>query len=403
MKRAPRLPPNHSSAARSHLVALLCWRCVRTPEGGPCRRPGPPATAGRGDLEPRWSWPGDPGFEVRSSAFERRYTPVRPTVSHTTTRVRGVLGERVLSYPKVLVTGAAGLVGSALVAELQSFGYPVVGLTSADGDLRDPRATEALLADASPDIVVHIAARVHGLMGNIRAQGRAFLDNIRMNTNVIEAARMAGVRKVVGMGSTAVYSDDVPLPMREDTIWWGEPHGSEGGYAHAKRAMIAQLQAYQSEYGLDWAVALSTNLYGPHDRFDEAEGHVLPSLVSKFHRATRDGTDVDVWGTGTPTRDFVFSGDAARALRLIMEQATGVVNLASGASVTIRTAVETLQKVSGFSGEVMWDASKPDGQHARAYDVSRLKALGWEPQVSLEDGLRATYHWYVDNCADARR
>jgi GDP-L-fucose synthase len=308
-----------------------------------------------------------------------------------------------LSYPKVLVTGAAGLVGTALVAELQSFGYPVAGVTSADGDLRDARATEALVAEAAPDIVVHIAARVHGLMGNIRAQGRAFLDNIRMNTNVIEAARMAGVRKVVGMGSTAVYSDDVPLPMREDTVWWGEPHGSEGGYAHAKRAMIAQLQAYQSEYGLDWAVALSTNLYGPNDKFDEREGHVLPSLVSKFHRATRDGTDVDVWGTGTPTRDFVFSGDAARALRLIMEQATGVVNLASGTSVTIRTAVETLQKVSGFSGDVVWDTSKPDGQHARAYDVSRLTALGWEPQVSLEDGLRATYQWYADNCDDARR
>lgn len=308
-----------------------------------------------------------------------------------------------MSRPKILVTGAAGLVGSALVAELQSEGYHVVGATSADGDLRVPDEALKLISQTSPEVVIHVAARVHGLMGNIHAQGRAFLDNIQMNTNVIEAARLCGVRKVVGMGSTAVYSDDVPLPMREDTVWQGAPHASEGGYAHAKRAMIAQLEAYESEYGLEWAVALSTNLYGPQDRFDESYGHVLPSLVSKFHRAVRDGEDVIVWGTGTPTRDFVYSMDAARALRMIMEDASGVVNLASGTSVTIREAVDTLQQVSGYDGTVLWDHTKPDGQHARAYDVTRLRALGWTPRVSLEEGLRSTYEWYRDNAREARR
>lgn len=304
---------------------------------------------------------------------------------------------------RVLVTGSAGVVGTALTTELRARGYEVVPSTSQDGDLRDPKVAERIVGDAEADAVVHLAARVHGLMGNISAQGRAYLDNIRINTNVVEAARAAGVRKFVGMGSTAVYSDVVPLPMNESTVWMGPPHQSESGYAHAKRAMIAQLEAYNDEYGLDYAVTLSTNLYGPADRFDEAHGHVLPSLVSKFHRAVTTGTDVTVWGTGTPTRDFLYASDAARALRIVMESGSGVINLATGTSVTIREAVETLAKVTQFQGDVVWDASRPDGQHARTYDVTKIRALGWEPQVSLADGIDATYRWYSDNLAIARR
>ncbi len=304
---------------------------------------------------------------------------------------------------RVLITGAAGVVGSALVSELSDAGYAVVATSSSDGDLRVLEEAERIIGDASPEIVVHLAARVHGLMGNIHAQGRAYLDNIRMNTNVVEAARKVGVKKFVGMGSTAVYSDVAPLPMAEESIWSGPPHGSEAGYAHAKRAMIAQLEAYHHEYGMDFAVALSTNLYGPGDRFDEAKGHVLPSLVSKFHRAVTTGTDVTVWGTGTPTRDFVYSSDAARALRMIIEGFTGVINLATGTSVTIREAAETLQKVSGLQGDIQWDASKPDGQHTRAYDVTKIRALGWEPAVDLAEGLEQTYRWYESHYPAVRR
>lgn len=308
-----------------------------------------------------------------------------------------------VQYRRVLVTGSAGVVGSALVEHLRAEGHEVVGSTSADGDLRDVSAAERIVKDAAPDAVIHLAARVHGLMGNLRAQGRAYTDNIRINTNVVEAARLAGVRKFVGMGSTAVYSDAAPLPMRESDIWIGPPHGSEAGYAHAKRAMIAQLDAYHHEYGMEFAVALSTNLYGPGDRFDEAHGHVLPSLVSKFHRAVADGTDVTVWGTGAPTRDFVYSEDAARALRQIMEGFAGVINLATGSSVTIREAVEILAKVSGFGGTVLWDSTKPDGQHARLYDVTRIRELGWEPRVDLAEGLAKTYDWYATHRGTARR
>lgn len=308
-----------------------------------------------------------------------------------------------MRHEKVLLTGASGVVGTALVDDLRAHGYDVVPVTSADGDLREPTQAERIIGDASPDAVVHLAARVHGLMGNIHAQGRAFLDNVRMNTNVVEAARLAGVRKVVAMGSTAIYSDTAPRPLSESAIWTGAPHGSEAGYAHAKRAMIAQLEAYHEEYGLEYAVALSTNLYGPGDRFDEAQGHVLPSLVSKFHRAVTSGTQVTVWGSGTPTRDFVYSTDAARALRLILEGYSGVINLATGTSVTIREAVETLADVSGYTGEIVWDSSKPDGQRKRTYDVGKVNALGWAPRVSLREGLDTTYRWYAEHHDVARR
>ncbi|GEL48371.1 GDP-L-fucose synthase [Cellulomonas hominis] len=304
---------------------------------------------------------------------------------------------------RVLVTGASGVVGRAVVAELIRTGYDVVGTASSDGDLRRVEDATQLVESNRPDVVVHLAGRVHGLMGNIAAQGRAYLDNVQINTNVIEAARAAGVRKVVAMGSTAVYSDVVPLPMREADLWRGAPHGSEFGYAHAKRAMVAQLEAYAQEYGMSYAFVVSTNLYGPGDKFDEAHGHVLPSLVSKFHRAVRDDTPVEVWGTGTPTRDFLFADDAAHALRLILESGTGVINMATGTSVTIKEAVETLGEVSGFRGEVRWDSTKPDGQHARAYDTTRLRELGWAPRHSLGEGLAKTYAWYAANAATARR
>lgn len=303
---------------------------------------------------------------------------------------------------RVLITGSAGVVGSALVREMSAAGYDVAAVSFRDGDLRVPGVAERIVSENQPEVILHIAARVHGLMGNIGSQGSAFLDNVQMNTNMIEAARKAGVRKFVGMGSTAVYSDSVALPMSESSIWDGPPHSSEAGYAHAKRAMIAQLEAYHQEFGLDYAVALSTNLYGPCDRFDEAKGHVLPSLISKFHRAKVEGTDVVVWGTGTPTRDFVYSADAARALRIITEEFTGVINLATGRSVTIRDAVETLCRVAEFTGEVQWDRSKPDGQHTRAYDVSKLYALGWEPSVDLAEGLTLAYQWYAEHVDRAR-
>ena len=304
---------------------------------------------------------------------------------------------------KALVTGASGLMGTALVAALRAAGDEVIALGSHDADLRDVAAAEAVFARHRPEIVYHLAARVRGIMGNAGSQGDAFLDNIRINTNAIDAARKAGARKVVAMGSAAIYADTVPLPMHEESAWAGRPHRSEAGYAHAKLAMLAQLEAYREQWGLEFAYCISTNLFGPHDRFDERHGHVIPSLISKFHRAMTTGEPVTVWGSGTPMRDFLHVADAAAAMRQIGATGSGPVNLASGEAVSIRAVAELLAEIVGYRREIVWDRTKPDGQLRRAYDVSRLRALGVGPGRALRDGLVETYAWFSMHAAQARR
>jgi GDP-L-fucose synthase len=308
------------------------------------------------------------------------------------------------STDTVLITGSSGLVGHALIDELTAAGYcTLVPVPGANTDLRDWPSTLELVREVRPSLVFHLAARVYGIMGNRDNQSAAFIDNLRMNTNVIEAARLAGVRKVVAMGSAAIYSDDCPIPMSEDDVWLGPPHASEAPYAHAKRAMLAQLETYHANDGLEYAYCVSTNLYGPHDRFDEQWGHVLPSLISKFYRAKHTGSDVVAWGTGTPTRDFLYSRDAASALRLIAERGHGVINLASGTTQTVREAVDLLAKITGCEDRVVWDSTKPDGQHQRAYNVDRLREIGFAPGHDLEAGLRATFDWFEAHVETARR
>lgn len=304
---------------------------------------------------------------------------------------------------RILVTGATGLVGRALLDELRAAGTAAIGIASADADLTDQAAAEAVFARHRPEVVFHLAAWVRGIMGNAGSHGQAYLANIRIGTNVVEAARQAGVRKIVAMGSAAIYSDQVVLPMREDDVWTGPPHPSEAGYAHAKRAMLAQLESYREQWGLDYAYCISTNLFGPHDRFDERHGHVIPSLISKFARAARTGEPVTVWGTGMPQRDFLYVRDAARALCRIAEGQTGPINLATGRSVSIRETVSMIRALTGHRGEVVWDTGKPDGQRLRAYDVSRLRALNALPRTSLTDALAETIAWFGANQAVVRR
>ncbi|MBO9627364.1 MAG: NAD-dependent epimerase/dehydratase family protein [Microbacterium sp.] len=303
----------------------------------------------------------------------------------------------------MLVTGASGVAGTALVEVLRTAGYDVSGISSAQGDLRDLSTALAVFEQVQPEAVIHLAGRVHGIAGNTGAQGDMFLDNLQINMNVVEAARRTGARKIVAMGTVAAYPGDVALPMRESDIWSGRPHGAEYGYAQAKRAMLAQLEAYQEQYGLDFAMALSTNLFGPNDRFDEARGHVLPSLISKFHRAVTTGESVVVWGTGAPTRDFLYSFDAARGLQVLLERGSGVYNLASGMIVSIKNVADQLAEVSGYSGEILWDHGKPNGQMRRDYDMSRISELGWGPAVGFREALESTYAWYAGHVQSARR
>lgn len=305
---------------------------------------------------------------------------------------------------RALVTGATGLVGTALVSALRAGGrYTVVALSRADADLRDRDAALRAFQAARPDIVFHLAARAAGLGGNLAEPAKMLYENLLINSTVIEAARSAGARKVVAAGSTAVYSDIVALPMKEEDLWLGPPHGSEAAYGHAKRMMLAQLEAYQAQYGLDFAYGVLTNTFGPNDRFDEKHGHVLPSLISKFHRAAAAGEPVLVWGTGSPRRDFLYSKDAAKALLLLAERWTGPINLASGRTLSIAELVDVIRRVTGFKGRIEWDRSKPNGQEQRDYALDKLKGLGFAPDFSLEAGVRETYEWYVRHLSAARR
>ena len=305
---------------------------------------------------------------------------------------------------RVLVTGSGGVLGAALVQLLRSGTVAALfTLRRADCDLLDEDSVFAVWRSFQPTVVFHLAARVAGIQGNIVFGGQAFYENVKMNLNVVEAARRFGTRKVIAAGTTAVYPDTVALPMREDDLWAGPPHPSESPYGHAKRAMLAHLEAYERQYGLRYAYLVCTNLYGPGDRFDEQYGHVVPSLVKRFHDARVQGrSSVTVWGDGTPTRDFLYADDAARGFVEAALRGSGALNLATGRTFTIRRLVEALTEVSGYPGKIMWDMAKPNGQLARSYDVSRMHALGWRPMISLSEGLRRTYDWYAGHHLRAR-
>ncbi|MGE4420705.1 MAG: NAD-dependent epimerase/dehydratase family protein [Pseudodesulfovibrio sp.] len=304
---------------------------------------------------------------------------------------------------KVLITGATGLVGTALSRVLrEETGAEIIGVGSRDCDLRDGAATGELMDRVRPDFVFHLAARVHGLGGNARYKSDILFENVLINTNVVEYARRSGVRKIVAMGSGCVYPElKGQQELFEDQIWLGPPHSSEDSYAHAKRLMLAQLDAAREQYGLASAFVISGNLYGPHDLFNREDGHVTPSLVAKFHEAAQKGGPVKVWGSGVAVRDFTYCDDAARALLAIFRHLEGPVNMGSGMRHPIRDIVDTLHALTGVPVE--WEADKPDGQLVRYYNLDRLASTGFAARVALRDGVRKTYEWYSANIDTARK
>jgi GDP-L-fucose synthase len=305
---------------------------------------------------------------------------------------------------RILITGGSGLAGFHLRECLVAEGYRRIETpSSAECDLTDRQAVRAWFQRCQPNYVFHMAGFVRGIVGIMRNQGEAYLKNALINTHVIDACREAGVKKVVAMGSIAVYPDLEPgVALCEDDVWKGPPHDSEYGYAQAKRGMLAQLQTYEDSYGQRYAFVLSTNLFGPHDRFNTETGHVVPSLVKKFYDAKRAGTRVSVWGDGSALRDFLYIKDCARGLLTIMSQVTGPVNLATGRSHRIREVVEILAEYTGMQSQIAWDSNMPNGTLFRAYDVSRLQATGFTCRYSLEQGLHETYDWYAANAGTVR-
>jgi len=301
----------------------------------------------------------------------------------------------------ILVTGCSGVLGVALLDELRARHEGVIGVRSSEVDLQDWQATHDYFRRTRPETVYHAAAKVYGLRGNEKFPCDVYTHNIRINTNVVEAAREGGCGKFVAVSTVAAYPANLPFPISESSFLNGAPHKAERAYAHSKRSMLAHLDACKAQYGMDFAYPIVTNLFGPHDRFDENYGHVIPSLVSKFYRAARTGGAAEVWGSGKAKRDFMYSKDAAAAIILAGEKHSGPINIASGNTVPIAEVVDYLASASGVA-KVEWDSSKPDGQLDRSYDVSAIKALGFVPSMSLQAGVEATYRWYSSNYPNIR-
>lgn len=307
-----------------------------------------------------------------------------------------------MTKKRILVTGAGGVVGSALTAYLQAQNHEVIALSSrTQCDLTAPSEVNALFQSTRPELVYHLAASVYGVGGNMAFPADIIYQNLLINTHIIEACKAHQVRKIVAMGTAAMYADGLQQPLREADVLAGEPHGSEAGYAWSKRAMLAQLRAYEQQYGLAYAFVIATNMYGPHDKFDKVYGHVVPSLLRKFLDAERDGGSVEIWGNGTPTRDFLYAEDAARGMVHLMEKGAGAYNLASGTVHTIKELVEEVAK-NFPSVAYHWNVDKPLGQLTRAYDVSNMRALGFEPQYSLAAGIKKSADWVRANANDLR-
>lgn len=299
---------------------------------------------------------------------------------------------------KILITGANGLVGSALSEELKKQGYlNLFQLTRKQCDLTNRDAVASLFLEVEPDVVFHTAATVFGIGGNLKNRGPIFFNNILINTHVIEACRLAKVKKIIAMGTIAAYPDPKVTPVREEHIWDGLPHGSESSYGHAKRAMLAHLLAYKESYGLDFAYVISTNLFGPNDKFNSELGHVIPSLILKFYEAKKTNTNVDIWGDGTASRDFLYSHDMAKALILIMNRFSGSINVASGRETMIKEAVQILTDYFEMQGRVNWNTSMPNGRRFYNLDLTHLNTIGFAPSYSFDEALIQTLDWFVSD------
>jgi GDP-L-fucose synthase len=304
-----------------------------------------------------------------------------------------------------MVTGGGGFLGRAVVARLGQGGVREVFVPrSSRYDLRTADGVRAALADGRPDIVIHLAAVVGGIGANRENPGRFFYENAAMGIELMEQARTSGVAKFVQIGTVCSYPKFTPVPFREDDLWGGYPEETNAPYGLAKKMLLVQGQAYRQQYGFDVIHLIPVNLYGPGDNFDPASSHVIPALIKKCIDAREAGADhIEVWGTGSASREFLYVDDAAEGIVLATERYDDPdpVNLGVGSEITIRDLVELIVRLTGFRGEIRWDPTKPDGQPRRALDTSRARErFGFVAKTSFEDGLRETIAWYEAHRAD---
>jgi GDP-L-fucose synthase len=302
---------------------------------------------------------------------------------------------------KIYVAGHRGLVGSAIVRAIEAEGkHTWIGRTRSELDLLVRKTVFEFVASEKPDAIIIAAAKVGGIHANNTFPVQFLSENMQIETNLMDAAHAAGVDKLLFLGSSCVYPKLAQQPIKEEYLLTGELEKTNEAYALAKISGLKLVQAYRNQYGYKWVSAMPTNMYGPGDNFDLENSHVLPALIRKFDDAKNSGaSSVTLWGSGSPRREFLHADDLGRACIYLLDNYDDevAINVGVGEDVSIKELAELIQKITGFEGNIEWDSSKPDGTPRKLLDVSRISALGWKAQISLEDGIRSTYEWYKAN------
>ncbi len=308
--------------------------------------------------------------------------------------------------PRIFIAGHRGMVGSAIWRKLESEGFTdLIGKSSSELDLRNQQDVEAFFEAEKPDIVIDAAARVGGILANNTYPYQFLMENLQIQNNLIDAAHRHGVQKFVFLGSSCIYPKLAPQPLREDYLLSGPLETTNEWYAIAKIAGVKACEAIRRQFGKDFVSLMPTNLYGPHDNFDLYTSHVLPAMIRKFHdakvKSETTGTfePVEVWGNGTPMREFLFVEDLAEAVYFALNTTLpdNLYNVGTGVDLSIRELAVLIQQIVGHQGPIHWDSSKPDGTPQKLMDVSKLAQAGWEAKTSLEAGIRSTYAWFLTN------
>ena len=308
---------------------------------------------------------------------------------------------------RVVVTGGAGFLGGFVIEALKARGFPEIFVPRVeDYDLRTREAIVRMFKDARPTMVIHLAAVVGGIGANREHPGKFFYDNAIMGIELIEQARQFKLRKLLVVGTICAYPKFTPVPFKEENLWNGYPEETNAPYGIAKKALLVQCQSYRQEYGLNAIFLLPVNLYGPRDNFDPASSHVIPALIKKCVDARRRRDKfIECWGTGKPTREFIYVEDAAEGILRAAESYNkpDPVNIGSGMEISIKELVESIAKLTGFTGEIRWDPAKPDGQPRRCLDTSKAeREFGFRARTPFLEGLRKTIDWYEQHCETAR-
>ena len=308
---------------------------------------------------------------------------------------------------RICVTGGAGFLGSYVTEKLRQRGCENILIPAIEEyDLVQLDEIKRMYDDMKPDVVIHLAAVVGGIGANREHPGEFFYKNLMMGVQLIEEGRIRGIEKFVAIGTVCAYPKFTPVPFKEEDIWNGYPEETNAPYGLAKKMLLVQSQAYRTEYGFNSIFLLPVNLYGPRDNFDPASSHVIPALIKKCVDAIESGADyIECWGTGIASREFIYADDAAEGILLATEHFNGAdaVNIGSGFEITIKELVGKIAMLTGFKGEIRWDASKPDGQPRRCLDTSKAKELfGFEARTSFDEGLKATIEWYKKTRAEQK-